>query len=261
MRGVCVMNQRKKKSHKSNAYQRKQERYIKSKKSQQKVEILPRRIKRRDLPKYIEQFQPMVEEANDRITKILEAGYRSMAVERVEMQTKREYFTLDFVENRGDLLSMITAMRVFLADKGSTLEGAKEETILATRAKYKGKFGNEYNTKEHNFARYDTSTIKKEDAEEAFATYRRIEEKYAYYIGRQGADGAYGSENLIIAVYDAVIKSKENKNIDPLTVGMEIMKEFVDEQNKTWNKLEAEANSTMAINGYDEDNLKGDLIF
>lgn len=258
MRGVCVMN-RKKKSHKNNAYQRKQERYIKSKKLQQKVEILPKRIRKRDLPQYIEQFQPMLEEANHRITEILEAGYTSMAVERVEMQTKREYFTLDFVENRGDLLAMVTAMRVFLADKGSTLEGAKEETILATRAKYKKKFGNEYNTKEHNFARYDTTTIKKEDAEEAFAAYRRIEEKYAAYIGRQGGDGVYGSENLIIAVYDAVIKSRKDSTIDPFGVGWNIMKEFADGQNKMWKKVEAEADSTQPM--HYEDNLKGGLNF
>lgn len=270
MRGVCVMK-RKKKSPKKNyeieenknpskgGINRRRKRAIE--RIKQRVEIMPPKLPASQLADYIEQYQPMVIEANKRITDILEAGYNSLAVGRVEEQTGREYFTLDFVENRGDLIAMVTAMRTFLADKGSTLEGAKEETVLAIREKYKHKFGNEYNTEEHNFARYDTTTIKKEDAEQAFEIYRKLEGEYAGFIGRQGGDGVYGSENLIIAIYDAVIKSKDNKNIDAYSVGEEELKDFIRNSNESWQLIQKEANYTQPISGYYDDNLKGGWNF
>ena len=173
MRGVCVMKG-KKKSHKNNAYLRKQKRYLEKKKAEQKVNIMPKKLSASQLADCIDKFQPLVDVANNRIQAILEAGYNSLAIDRVEQQTGREYFDLYDIKNREDLISRITAVRVFLADKGSTLEGAKLEMTQIATERYKGKFGNQYNKEEYNFARYDINVIDKEIAEMAFENYRKI---------------------------------------------------------------------------------------
>lgn len=249
------MNQ-KKKSHKGNAYQRKQKRYIEKKKAQQKVEILPKKISASQLADYIDKFQPLVDVANNRIQAILEAGYNSLAVDRVEQQTGREYFDLSDIKNRGDLIARITAIRVFMADKGSTLEGAKLETIQSATEKYKGKFGNQYNNKENNYARYDTSVIDGNIAKVAFEKYRKIESIRASQIGRQDQSGVYGSENLIIAMYDAEIKG-----LDSFDVGMDLLDSFMKDIDASWQPIEDEAEATVAISGLYLDNLKRGLNF
>ena len=255
MRGVCVMKG-KKKSHKNNAYLRKQKRYLEKKKADQKVSIMPKKLSASQLAEYIEKFEPLVELANNRIQTILEAGYNSLAIDRVEQQTGKEYFDLYDVKNREDLISRITAVRVFLADKGSTLEGAKLEMTQIATERYKGKFGNQYNKEEYNFARYDTNVIDKEIAEKAFENYRRIESIRASQIGRQGQDGVYGSENLIIAMYDAEIRG-----IDSYAVGMDLLDAFEHESDTSWKPIEKESDSTLAISGYYLDNLKRGLNF
>lgn len=245
-----------KKSHKSNAYQRKQKRYLEKKKANQKVNILPQKLSASQLADYIDKFQPIVDLANKRIETILEAGYNSLAIDRIEQQTGREYFDLNDIKSREDLISRITAVRVFLADKGSTLEGAKLEMTQIAAEKYKGKFGNQYNKEEYNFARYDIHTIDKEVAERAFANYRRIESIRASQIGRQGQDGVYGSENLIIAMYDAEIRG-----IDSYEVGMDLLDAYEAETDTAWKPIQNEAESTLAISGYYLDNLKRGLNF
>ena len=246
----------KKKSHKNNAYLRKQKRYLEKKKAEQKVNIMPKKLSASQLADYIDKFQPLVDVANNRIQTILEAGYNSLAIDRVEQQTGKEYFDLFDIKNREDLISRITAVRVFLADKGSTLEGAKLEMTQIATEKYKGKFGNQYNKEEYNFARYDTNVIDKEIAERAFENYRKIESIRASQIGRQGQDGVYGSENLIIAMYDAEIRG-----IDSFAVGNDLLDAFVEEADTAWKPIEDESDSTVAISGYYLDNLKRGLNF
>ena len=246
-----------KKSHKANAYQRKQQRYIQKKKAvNKKVDLIPRKLTASQLADYIEKFEPLVELANNRIQTILEAGYNSLAIDRVEQQTGREYFDLYDIKNREDLISRITAVRVFLADKGSTLEGAKLEMTQIATEKYKGKFGNQYNKEEYNFARYDINVIDKEIAERAFENYRKIESCRASQIGRQGQDGVYGSENLIIAMYDAEIRG-----LDSYAVGNDLLDAYAKKSDTAWKPIEDEAESTIAISGYYLDNLKRGLNF
>ena len=246
----------KKKSHKNNAYLRKQKRYLEKKKAEQKVNIMPKKLSASQLADYIDKFQPLVDVANNRIQAILEAGYNSLAIDRVEQQTGKEYFDLYDVKNREDLVSRITAVRVFLADKGSTLEGAKLEMTQIATERYKGKFGNQYNKEEYNCARYDINVIDKEIAERAFENYRKIESRRASQIGRQGQDGVYGSENLIIAMYDAEIRG-----IDSFAVGNDLRDAFVEEADTAWKPIENESDSTLAISGYYLDNLKRGLNF
>lgn len=258
-----------KKSHKANAYQRKQQRYIQKKKAvNKKVDLIPRKLSASQLADYKEKFTPLVELANNNITKIKEAGYNSLAVDRIERQVGREYFDISSAKTRGELMAEITAVRVFLADKGSTLNGAKLETIETNSAMYKGKFGNQYNKEEYNFARYDITTIDEDAAKRAFENYRKIEEIRASQIGTQKlaieTESVYGSENLIIAMYDFEINKDEKYSYfkgDSFDFANDILNTFIQQTDTAWKPIENEAEETMAISGVYYDNLKRGLNF
>ena len=154
-------------------------------------------------------------EVNYRIKQIKDAGLTSRAVERIEHETGNEFLDFSAIENREDLIREITRARIFLGDDGSTIPGARIETAQIYGEQYKGKFGNEYNTEEHNFARYDTTVIDPEVAKRAFEAYRKIEEIRALELANSGG---YGSENMIIALYDAEIRGQ-----DSLVYGIDLL--------------------------------------
>lgn len=253
IRGVYAMKGKKKgSSNNSFKINRRRKRTI-AKVRNERVEIMPPKLTASQLADYIKKFTPLMEVANERIREILEHDYMSLAVKRVQEQQKRDYFDMFDVNTREDLISRVTAIRVFLADEGSTLEGARKETLQTL---YGGKFGNEYNNKQNKFARYDISAIDKEKAEKAFENYRKLEEQWAALIGRQGGAGVYGSENLIIAMYDA-----EVRGIDSFDVGKDLLEEFEKEQKTSWKPIEDEAETTIAISGVYFDNLTRGLNF
>ena len=165
-------------------------------------------------------------------------------------------------------MAEITAVRVFLADKGSTLNGAKLETIETNSAIYKGKFGNQYNNEEYNFARYDITTIDEDAAKRAFENYRKIESIRASQIGTQKlaieTESVYGSENLIIAMYDFEINKDEKYSYfkgDSFDFANDILNTFIQQTDTAWKPIENEAEETMAISGVYYDNLKRGLNF
>lgn len=253
IRGVYVMKGKKKgSSNNSFKINRRRKRTI-AKVRNERVELIPSKLTPSQLAEYVEKFTPLMELANDRIREILEHDYMSTAVKRVQKQQNRDYFDMFDVNTREDLIERVTAIRVFLADKGSTVEGARKETLQTL---YGGKFGNEYNNKENNFARYDISAIDKEKAERAFENYRKLEEEWAAVIGREGGDGVYGSESLIIAMYDA-----EVRGIDSFDVGEDLLKAFKKSLKESWKPIQDEAEETIAISGVYYDNLTRGLNF
>lgn len=235
-----------------NKYQRKQEKYLERKRNQ-KINKVPDKISKVELDKWKQQLEPLVTESNKRIELIQSSGYVSYALDRVIREGGSDYFDLDSVTSREELLREMTRMRVFINDKGSTIEGAKLETAQIYSSEYKGKFGNEYNNEENQFARYDVKSINKDVASRAFANYRRIEEHRATEII---GDGAYGSENLIIALYDAEIRG-----LDSLGYGEELLDAFVKTSSNMWDRASKDANMISGITGIIEDNITGGYSF
>lgn len=255
MKGVCVMAKISRKKNRSELRQRRRE-YREQ--QRQQLGLLPKKMSASQLAEYVEMLQPVFDDANDKLRQIYESGYQSLASNRVLEQTGREYFDLFDVKSRGDLIKRLTAVRVFLADKGSTVEGAKMETLQSAAEKYKGKFGNQYRRLTNNFKTFDTSVIDETIAKEAFRKYRMIEEIRASQIGRQDQimEGAYGSENLIIAMYDAEVRGK-----DSFQIGMELLDAHMKEITQLWEPIELEADSTQSIAGLLYDNIKGGFNF
>lgn len=211
----------------------------------QKVKQVPAKLNPEELENWKRDLAPVVEEANRRINLIKSSGLVSRAVDRVEYEGGSELFNIDYVSNREELLKENTRLRVFINDNGSTIEGATLETAQINASQYKGKFGNEFNTKEHNFSRFDTTVIDKDVAARAFKSYRKIEESRAGEI----KDG-YGSENLIIAIYDAEIRG-----YDSYEYGEDLMNMLGKTKTDEWKNAKSISDSVMAITGILEDNI------
>lgn len=242
----------KQQSPKQNSYQRKQERYIEKKHSQREKEV-PKKLSKVELGAWKQQLEPLVSEANMRIEMIQAAGYVSYALDRVMNEGKSDYFDLSSVSTREELLREMTRIRVFMNDKGSTLDGARLETAQIQASEYKGKFGNEFNNKENEFARFDVKAIDKNAASKAFESYRKIESHRASEII---GDGSYGSENLIIALYDAEIRGK-----DSLVYGEDLLDTFIKTSTDSWKKATENSNMITGITGIIEDNIAGRYLF
>lgn len=187
-------------------------------------------------------LQPIIDESNRRIGNLMNLGLASSALERVEQETGRQFLTLDYAESIPELITEATRARVFLNDKTSTIEGAKVYTAQLNAAMYKGKFGNQYHNWEHKYKNFDTRVIDEEVAKQVFENYRKLEElRAADIIG----EGAYGSENLIIAMYDAQIRGQ-----DSFEVGLEQLNAFYKQRSADWQERFERSNNVSAILGF-----------
>lgn len=192
------------------------------------------------------ELQPIIDEANRRIGNIVNLGLQSLALSRIEDETGRPYLTLDDAETIPQLIAEATRARVFLNDKTSTIEGAKIYTAQLNAEEFRGKFGNQYHTWEHKYKNFDTKAIDEEVAKKVFENYRKLEELRASDIV---GEGAYGSENLIIAMYDAEIHGE-----DSFMAGLDQLESHYKQQTAEWQERFQRSNSVAAILGfYSED--------
>lgn len=254
-------------ANKPNKYQRKQQRYIEKKKAEKNPQTVISLFDgfkggsfldymtspEVELDNVLAERQALEYEANWRIKQIKDAGLTSRAVERIEHETGNEYLDFSVIESREDLIREITRARVFLGDEGSTIPGARIETAQIYGEQYKGKFGNEYNTEEHNFARFDTKTIDPEIAKRAFESYRKIEEARAAELANSGG---YGSENMIIALYDAEIRGQ-----DSLVYGMDLLDSLKLKNEDEWEFVTKDYNIISPMTVDLIDNIIGRRLF
>lgn len=222
---------------------------------QQRIKPVPNReqFTNEDLQFGIAEIEKLFTEANQRIEYIKAQGYTSYAIDRVESEGGRDYFDTDVITDRESLIRELYRVRTFLADKGSTVEGAIIETAQINSEIYKGKFGNQYNTEEYDYKRYDNKIIDDDAASRAFRAYRNIESHRASEIV---GEGAYGSENLIIALYDAEIRGQ-----DSLVYGEALLDAFQKQHEDMWNRATSEADEINSISGIITDNIRERLGF
>ena len=177
-----------------------------------------------ELDRLRDKYSDIISEANQRWELIESQGLESMAVSRAESEVGRNYFTLDEAQTEGDIIAEVTRARVFLADQTSTLEGAKLYTAEINSEQFKGKFGSKYRTPEYDNKGFDTTVIDEEYAKEVFRSSRMLEEE------KQELIKSYGSENLIIAMYDARVRGN-----DPFLAGLDLIETWYTTKQKTWN--------------------------
>lgn len=179
---------------------------------------------------YKSQYEELIAEANRRWEAIESQGYQSMAISRARDEVGRDYFSLDFANDEQDVIEEVTRARVFMADKTSTLEGAELYTAEINSERFRGKFGGEYRKPEYGNKGFDPSVIDEEYAKEVFRSYRKLEEE------KQGLIQEYGSENLIIAMYDAKVRGA-----DPFLAGHHLIETWYKTKTDEWERRFDEA--------------------
>lgn len=168
---------------------------------------------------YASQLAPLVNLANERWEALEDQGLTSTAIEKaIEESGGRPYFSTDFAENIYDLIAEATRMRAFINDEASTIVGATLEMAAMSAERFRGKFGAQWGHMNMS------PEINEELAREAFINYRKIAEASQALI----KDG-YGSENLIIALYDA-----EVRGLDSLMYGFDLLEKYYEKKKATW---------------------------
>lgn len=168
---------------------------------------------------YASRLAPLVDLANERWYAIEDAGLMSTAIDKATDEAGgRRYFSTDFAEDIPDLIAEATRLRVFINDEASTILGASLEMTAISAEKYRGKFGGQWGRP------HMAPDIDEELAKEAFANYRRIAEAAQAFI-----KNGYGSENLIIAMYDA-----EVRGFDSFMYGMDLLDKYYQKKQATW---------------------------
>lgn len=149
-------------------------------------------------------LSPIIYEANVRIEALEASGFESYALQKMKEETGGSAFNIDNKQKYEDIIAEATRARVFLMDKTSTVQGAEDYTRQLSYAQYIGEFGNNYNNFENKYKRYNIQLIDENYARFAFKAYRMLEET------EQARIMEFGSDTMIAAMYDMVIKSGYN---------------------------------------------------
>lgn len=167
-----------------------------------------------DLEALKAKVQPILDLANERWKRLDDLDLRSLAISRAYDESNDRWgFDVSEMTDRGEIIAEATRARVFINDETSTVKGAELYSQQESYKQWQGQFGNQYNNWENQFKKFNISTISEENARVAFAAYRRLEESEAARIM------SYGSENMIIAIYDMVIHQgySDAENIEDVT--------------------------------------------
>ena len=145
----------------------------------------------------------------------------------------------------------VARIKNFLNDETSTVEGV--EKFIAAE-KYKGAFSGGWH-KIYGVS-YDKSVIDEEKAKIAFSMYRRLEENKASYEEILGSLG-YGSENLIMHIYDMVVESgiENDDSIEYWAEYGDIMERVKDDLDASYDRKYKEANDIMADGDIDSERI------
>ena len=192
---------------------------------------LPRRprLTEDDIVNYKTRMQEVIDYANSRIDAAMLSQTASIELDRFLNGDPDKRFDISNINDPGELRAYMTMVRTIIPTISENSDKAIIDTAFMARAAYEGQFGGQWKetyTDEEGRVHYRhynihdvvdeqgqviRQAINPEIAREAFAAYRRIEEEFAGYIGRQGQEGVYGSENLIIAIYDSFARGEDGQ--------------------------------------------------
>jgi len=186
-----------------------------------KNKLLPTyHLSKRELDNYKKSMQGVVDYANSRIDDALENHTGSLELHRFLGDDDSKRFSISQLTDPADIRVAMTELRTVLStiDEDS-IKGQVDSAIMEAEV-YRSQFGNQHrggfvdDEGKYRIRHYNTNDVFDENgnlirravdpskASKAFAAYRRLEEEFAGYIGRQGQELMFGSENLIILLYD-----------------------------------------------------------
>ena len=188
--------------------------------------------------------EPLMKQAN-RVYEMLEKeGAKTIAQQRVHddfSKMGRFYFSVENAKSYQELVDEITRASVYLnSPETNRLTSRRETRNKELYEKYSSQLES---LKNHTYI--DSGLIAtEEDAKQIFANYRRIESYKAALIGRQGENGVYGSENLILYMIDV-----HNRGEDELLYGEKALDEFQIETLPQFKEMFNARNTVTGISG------------
>ena len=193
--------------------------------------VLPTKPKlsQQDIVDYKARMEEVIKYANSRIDAVLFKQEASIELDRFLQGDVTKRFDISDIDDPGELRAYMTMVRTILPTISEDSDKALIDTAFMARAQYEGQFGNKwretYKDEEgqmhyRHFNIHDVvddqgnimrKGIDPEIASKAFEAYRNLEAEFGGFIGRQGQEGVYGSENLIIAIYDSFARGEDGQ--------------------------------------------------
>lgn len=172
-----------------------------------------KKAKHSDLQSLKKGLKIMAREANDRASQLTVSNPALVEAVRTKPKSRKnpELFSENLV-TRQQVMREIARIQQFTADWAATPEGAEyyqeEKETIARRDALKGQFGGQW--MKETGETYNTKVINTDYAEQAFDLYRRLveeegEDRAKMLWNRDSAKISYGSENMIIAIYDMLV--------------------------------------------------------
>lgn len=134
------------------------------------------------------------------------------------------------LKTRRDINREFARVQAFLGDFTSTIEGAIQfNKDLSLQTDLKGQFGGQWEATTGQ--RFNTEVIDTDRAKKAFELYRRIEEQVGGWERMVGAMQGYesllgyGSENMIIMIYDMVSQNIDDENV--ISIGAQLVNDAI----------------------------------
>ena len=170
---------------------------------------MAKRVNPKKLDDIRQQYKALQAEANARVSQLIEAGVQDYsrayndAVAKLGSYRTDDTNVFDVYDTRRfrEIKREVALMEKFLNDKTSNVDDVR---LQMAQGKYSGAFSGGWN-KLYGVS-YDKSRITEDEAKVAFSIYRRLEESGTSYETILGKSG-YGSENLIMLIYDMVVQS------------------------------------------------------
>lgn len=176
----------------------------------QRATTLPvSRLTDSDIESYKSEMEKVINYTNNKIRALHDKGLDTVELHRFQGDDPEKYFELPHTDNLNEIRAYMTQVRLVLTSIDDSSNTPLLETAMMEAAWYRGQFGNQYPGKRYNVHDVIDESgniirrgINEDIASKAFEAYRNLESEYAPIIGRKGQEGVYGSENLIIAIYD-----------------------------------------------------------
>lgn len=224
-----------------------------------KQEVLPvdnSRITSQILADYKREMQKVVDYTNLRIDEQLKTHTMSSELYDFLDEDFNKRFSISQLTSPDEIKAYMTQVRTVLSSIDQGSQKASIDTAIMEAEAYRGQFGNQHrglyigeDNKMHvrHFNLNDVidsegkiirHAVDPEIASKAFSAYRRVEKGYAGVIGRQGQELMFGSENLIILLYDFYSKNpgadydftRKGDTYDALDYITPILEHWIDER-------------------------------
>jgi len=216
------------------------------------------RLTDKEIRDYKAEMEKIIIYANSKIDELQSQGLTTTKLYAFQQGDDTKYFDISDINDPGELRAYMTQVRDVLSSIDDDGRRALLETAAIEGEYYRGQFGGQYrdtgNINMANIVDEEGNIIRRaidpEIAKQAFAAYRRLEETYAALIGRQGQEGVYGSENLIIAIYDYYARGMDGQEH-----GRDLLEAWSDDYLRELEGINYSLDEAEGIIGYWDDYL------